>query len=80
MLQLMVLLAYIMCTAATLIGTPTLTPSPTVMIGGVNLAAAVAIPVVLIILLLVICVVVGGVCYYLCCHKHARFVIDLAKI
>ena len=57
-----------MCTAATLIGTPMLTPSPTVMTGGVNLAAAVAIPVVLIIVLLVICV--QGVCYYLCCHKQ----------
>ena len=55
-----------MFTTATLIGTPTL---PTVMMGRVNVAAAVAIPVVLVPLLLVIGVVVEGVCYYLCCHK-----------
>ena len=63
-----------MCTAATLIGTPILTPSPTVtqspvMMGGINVGIAVAIPVVLVLLLLVIGVVVV-VGLYLCRHKQ----------
>ena len=62
-------------TAATLIDILTLIPSPTVtqspvMMGGDNVAAAVAIPVVLILLLMVIGVVVVGVGYYLCYHKR----------
>ena len=57
--------------AYTLIGTPTVTHTVTqspVMVGGVNVAAAVATPVVLVLLLLVICVMVVGY-YYLRCHK-----------
>ena len=65
-----------MCTAATHIDTPTVTPSPLVthspvMMGGVNLAAAVAIPVVLVLLLVIGVVVMGvGTGYYLCYHKR----------
>ena len=51
------------------------------MMGGVNVAAVVAIPVVLVLLLLVIGVVVGVGCYYLCYHKQGLLLVtDLAKI
>ena len=67
-------LAYVAAAILTPILTaiPTVTPSPTVtqspaMMRGVNVAAAVAVPVVLLLLLLVIGVV-GVVGYYKCCQ------------